>query len=107
MSECWLQDTRLQNKAALAAAHKDSAELQKQLSDLKAESQRTEGIVQVVQEGVTSLSLLPLSSCALCCMFSRLQQDALTTSASNSQIPSTAQHSITCVILGIAVGLHS
>lgn len=42
-----MQDSKLQNEASLETAHKGNAELQKQLSDLKAALQKAEGIVQV------------------------------------------------------------
>lgn len=47
MSGCWVQDNKLQKKASLEAAQKDTAELQKQLSHLKADLQKAEGTIQV------------------------------------------------------------
>lgn len=45
---CGVQDTRLQKKSSLEAAQKEAAELQKQLSDLKADLERAESTIEVI-----------------------------------------------------------
>lgn len=62
-NECWLQDTKLQSRASLETAHKGNAELQKQLSDLKAELQMKDGIMQVRLSSLQRLSSLYHCSC--------------------------------------------
>lgn len=58
-----LQDARLQKKSSLEAAQKEAAQLQKEVTDLKADLQSAESTVEVsIQNPVTCVPLLCASA---------------------------------------------